>query len=152
MYRKSQSYFCIVLLHLQVVIMSLFVYMIEGFSDEGSSIFVATWLESMISSPNVFVETYDDVLSSQLKRGFSSDIDVIGQVVRGLASSGTYPRCDLSELFRMAAAEAHQSIALNRRLRMVIFILKFFTIRKFSVVTEFYLLVFFLTSRWSLMR
>ncbi|XP_024377419.1 uncharacterized protein [Physcomitrium patens] len=58
--------------------------------------------------------------ASWLKRGFSSDIDVIGQVVRGLASSGTYPRCDLSELFRMAAAEAHQSIALNRRLRMVL--------------------------------
>jgi len=57
----------------------------------------------------------------QLKRGFTKDIDIIGQVVRGLAVSGTYPHCDLSELFRMAAAEAQHSIALNRRLRVVKF-------------------------------
>jgi hypothetical protein len=57
----------------------------------------------------------------QLKRGFTNDIDIIGQVVRGLGPSGSYPRCDLSELFRMAAAEAPQSNALNRRLRVVIF-------------------------------
>lgn len=57
----------------------------------------------------------------QLKKGFTSDIDIIGQVVRGLGPTGSYPHCDLSELFRIAAAEAHQSIALNRRLRVVIF-------------------------------
>ncbi|KAG0573720.1 hypothetical protein KC19_VG203600 [Ceratodon purpureus] len=58
--------------------------------------------------------------ASWLKRGFTGDIDIIGQVVRGLGASGSYPRCDLSELFRMAAAEAQQSIALNRRLRVVL--------------------------------
>ena len=57
----------------------------------------------------------------QLKRGFTSDIDIIGQVVRGLGPSGSYPRCDLSELFRIAATEAQQSIALNRKLRVVNF-------------------------------
>lgn len=41
--------------------MSFFVYMIEGFFDEGSFIFVVMWLELMILFFNVFVEIYDDV-------------------------------------------------------------------------------------------
>lgn len=66
-------------------------------------------------------EIHSALFSPQLKRGFTNDIDVIGQVVRGLAASGSYPQCDLSELFLMAAAEAQHSIALNRRLRVVKF-------------------------------
>ena len=67
----------------------------------------------------MLIETWYFLFMLQLKRGFTGDIDIIGQVVRGLGASGSYPRCDLSELFRMAAAEAQQSIALNRRLRVV---------------------------------
>jgi hypothetical protein len=47
-------------------------------------------------------------------------MEVIGQAVRGLASGGTFPRCDLSELFQMAATEAHSSHAMDRTLRVVL--------------------------------
>lgn len=47
-------------------------------------------------------------------------MEVIGQAVRSLASGGTFPRCDLSELFQMAATEAHSSHAMDRTLRVVL--------------------------------
>jgi hypothetical protein len=54
------------------------------------------------------------------RQEFTNDMEVIGQAVRGLASGGTFPRCDLSELFQMAATEAHSSHAMNRTLRVVL--------------------------------
>jgi hypothetical protein len=54
------------------------------------------------------------------RQEFTNDMEVIGQAVRGLASGGTFPRCDLSELFQMAATEAHSSHAMDRTLRVVL--------------------------------
>jgi hypothetical protein len=52
---------------------------------------------------------------------FTDDMEVIGQAVRSLASGGAFTCCDLSELFQIAAAEAHSSHALDRTLRVVFF-------------------------------
>ncbi|CAK9214135.1 unnamed protein product [Sphagnum troendelagicum] len=51
---------------------------------------------------------------------FTNDMEVIGQAVRSLASGGAFTCCDLSELFQIAAAEAHSSHALDRTLRVVL--------------------------------
>jgi hypothetical protein len=57
----------------------------------------------------------------QHQQEFTNDMEVIGQAVRGLASGGAFTCCDLSELFQIAAAEAHSSHALDRTLRVVFF-------------------------------
>ncbi|CAM6049198.1 unnamed protein product [Sphagnum compactum] len=54
------------------------------------------------------------------RQEFTNDMEVIGQAVRSLASGGTFPRCDLSELFQMAATEAHSSHAMDRTLRVLL--------------------------------
>ncbi|CAK9870431.1 unnamed protein product [Sphagnum jensenii] len=51
---------------------------------------------------------------------FTNDMEVIGQAVRSLASGGAFTCCDLSELFQIAAAEAHSSHSLDRTLRVVL--------------------------------
>lgn len=55
-----------------------------------------------------------------LQQNFTNEIDIINSSIRALRSSDVYPRCDLSQLFRMAASEARKSQALGRIVRVVL--------------------------------
>lgn len=55
-----------------------------------------------------------------LQPNFSNEIETINNSVRALCSSGIFHRCDLSQLFRIAASEAKKSQLHGRLVRVVL--------------------------------